>query len=977
MPLIQEMFDKGLVTKRHSTFLRPGELQQSDDCVYRIFDPAIHRAPGRTVFNSTALSASPIKGLAHLLFDLTTDSDLIVAYHTTKLHTAPFAAITGTFTALLDDIPALPDVGTETMVPVPFGDRYHLLIPGAFPRRIGYARPSGGDVASSTIAGNGITVTTTTAKGFKNTVVGQGVSGTGIPAGTRIASKTSDTVIVLDTASTPATITITLSSTAFLQQQVAGLLPTSEPVTATQTADAGDAWSSVLGTGFYWFIYTEMVMPGIIDDESTGFLESGFIGAMSVAQITATATQAVNITRPTSVVNTVANGTNATTHWQVYMSDVSKDAVTKPSLATFKRIGGPIAIATTSFKFKDTQATQPTGGGYAPPTANTTIAGLTALDTPSGAHTAYDGSVASNPGPVERGSAYQTFGFTNNGLTVVGVEVKIYMKGIVVIGSIRLRTSSKVSTQKSFGGLVIQNVITLGSPTDTWAESWVASDFINGTFLLDLRLKGGVIDGITVKVYYTGTDVNRNGRQFRTVTYRDQVGTIVSDTVAASLYQPTTGDVFAGSMVINDPNDPSIVRFSLPGTATMFPKPYFLRFQLPDRKDRITYIKRVGQVLLVAMRDHIQRVNYLPTELDTDFQQGLAHEDLVVDHGIPGPLAAVLVDMGNGPVLAYVSMKGLHVTDGITSRFLNIDLDWGATVDVSKLDKCILRVYTKENWIVLFYVPQGVTHSTPTRAMIFSYAPDRIKEGGLLAAVGPIKVAARSACAAILNGTAYILTGHNSLGKVYVEDQVLALPAGYTVLDSAGAEAAITIVPTIKTRRIYPSGLGRQAREQRIYMMSDAHGAIVSASSSTTLDSTTVTSAALFGSVLVGMLVRGTGVQPDTVVTAKASSSSITISRAATVTGTATLTFDDGVFSVTVRGQDIGYVVGSLETVYDTTRVGGLTVMHPDNMKESFELLIAKVTLPDSSTAAFDVGMRLHYFAYLQTDAGQETNTAP
>lgn len=64
----------------------------------------------------------------------------------------------------------------------------------------------------------------------------------------------------------------------------------------------------------------------------------------------------------------------------------------------------------------------------------------------------------------------------------------------------------------------------------------------------------------------------------------------------------------------------------------------------------------------------------------------------------------------------------------------------------------------------------------------------------------------------------------------------------------------------------------------------------------TTATSTTVTSAALFGAVgsgpvFVGMKVTGTGIAANTYVTAKASDSSITISVAATATGTPTLTF--------------------------------------------------------------------------------------
>ena len=56
----------------------------------------------------------------------------------------------------------------------------------------------------------------------------------------------------------------------------------------------------------------------------------------------------------------------------------------------------------------------------------------------------------------------------------------------------------------------------------------------------------------------------------------------------------------------------------------------------------------------------------------------------------------------------------------------------------------------------------------------------------------------------------------------------------------------------------------------------------------TTNTNTTVTSAALFGSVDVGMNISGTGIPANNYVTAKASTSSITIKVAATATGTPT-----------------------------------------------------------------------------------------
>ena len=64
--------------------------------------------------------------------------------------------------------------------------------------------------------------------------------------------------------------------------------------------------------------------------------------------------------------------------------------------------------------------------------------------------------------------------------------------------------------------------------------------------------------------------------------------------------------------------------------------------------------------------------------------------------------------------------------------------------------------------------------------------------------------------------------------------------------------------------------------------------ALTAKTCTTTNTSTTVTSAALFGDVEVGMDISGTGIPANNYVTAKASTSSITIKVAATATGTPT-----------------------------------------------------------------------------------------
>jgi hypothetical protein len=673
------------------------------------------------------------------------------------------------------------------------------------------------------------------------------------------------------------------------------------------------------------------------------------------------------------------------------MSDRGTDTVTKPSLATFKRIGQPIDISLTTFLFTDTQLTQGPSG----PTANTTLSGVTTLVTPSGAHVAHDGSSAGNASTTtDLGNKFTTFGFVSSGAvnggtltgseTVTGIEVLTYGRDTDASVILTSTTNTRRSTPQ-FPTMKNWSTIQTGGPMDTWGQVWLPADFTNASgFGLEYRARarGGqqpsLTDGITVKIYYTGTSVNRNGVPFRTVTYRSQVGTSVTD--SAIQYPPpaTTGDVFQGSLVLNSANDPAKLIYSLPDNPDAFPKPYFLRFNLPA-KDIVTNIKRLGQILIVGLRDCIQRVNYLPTELDTQITGGggSAHEDLATDHGIVGPRAACLFDFpGAGPVLAYVSYKGLHITDGVTTKFLNVDLDWVNTVNLDNISTCVLVNYPQEEWLVFFYNPVGASHTQNTRAFVIPYAIDKTKENGTLPVVGPLTVSGRSSCSASISGRTYLLTGHQTLGKVYVEDQGITIAAGYTVADSSGSQVTVTAVPLIKTRRIYPSGLGRQARDQRVYVMTDALGAAITVVSSTTSASATVTSAALFGSVTTGMLVTGDGIQPDTIVTAVGSTSSITLSKAATATGVGvTLTFSTGTLSLTVAGQDTNAALATLETQQQDTRVGGLVVYHADNLKESVEYTFTKAT-DGSSSFAVAAALRLHYFARMSGAAGQETHRA-
>jgi len=994
--LIQETFDGGVVTKRNPTMLRPGEIQEASDCVYRKFDPTIHGVAGRTEFNSSAISGTPaIKGLTHLSFD--EGDDLLVAYAGTNLYGASFTSLSGSFTQI-QGVGTLENDGSETLEVVHFSNAYYLLPSRNRPRRVSYINAPRTTNTSSTMAGDGVTLTTTTANGFANVIVGQSVTGTGIIAGAKVQVKNSTTSVTLTPGgSTPGAIAdIVFTEALITEARIAGLDPVSKFILTQIVVNTGTgSWNSQLGNGFYWFLLTEMYIPGKIDDINTGFVESGFTGEIQRAQITDYTNQSISITYGTATfpfVNSLANDRLPATHWQVYMSEKQVDGTAKPSLATFKRIGAPIPVATTTATLRDDVSND----GPKNPTAHADLsgAGRSTFDNPLLGYKPHDsgdffGGMSSTA--ADAIILLRAFGFVGTG-AVTGVTVRVYGRadpsGSATTRAhgyayFRRQDQTKRSLAHHFEFTPDWTTVTFGGQFDTWGASWTDGDFADGAFELVIE-KGAsaaiqrlVVDGVDVTIHFTGTSVNLNGLPFRVITFRSQVGITVSDSANLPNPEATTGDTFNGSIVTNWRGHPNALRYSLPGLPESWPLSYVMYLQ-SRKKDEVTFVRTLSQVLIVGLSSSIKRVNYLPTENDTDFTSGLAHEDLAIDHGIAGPHAATLFDMGGGGVLlAYVSYKGIHVTDGITTRFLNIDLDWENTVDVNNLDTCILRNYTKENWLVLFYAPAGTSHGKNTRAIIFSYSPEKIKDGGMLPAIGPMKVSARSAVEVTLNGVPYYLTGHQATGKVYVEDQGLTLPASYTVANSAGSEAAISLTPRIITRRFYPAGVGRQTREERTYLHCNAAGASITAASNTTIDSTAVTSSALFGNVTVGMLVTGTEILPGTIVTAKTDSNNITISQAAIATGTGiTLTFTNGTVSITVRGQNIGEVITQLNTGYISTQIGGLVRLHLDNLRQALELQFDKVLLPSGAQQSLSTGMQLNYFAYLATDMGQETDSA-
>lgn len=1007
---VQEFFNKGLVNVRDASLLTPGELQQCDHCVYRPFDPAIHSAPGRQAIHSAAFTG-PVKGLAWLSADNTADQ--LLAYNGPNLYLAEFTAITGLTWKQCQGVGTLHDDGDEEMVTVKYDTAYYILNGKDANRRLGFVTPASKVITTCTISG-GVTVTSSQAKIFTDLVIGQTVTGTGVPAGTVISNKiytiTSGSYVVtsltLSQTCSNGAVTLTFTADTFVNGRVMGMVATgamlNDPTVNTGAAYAWPSSGDFGGKGFYWVFYTEAFIPSELDDYAAGFVESACTVKdkdLKRFEITTPGTQGVTVRRNDSLVNDGGTDKVAATHWIIYMSPRSGDPLSIPSRNLFVRVGGPIPISSTTQDITTTATDSDWHFGTATTDAAGygTVAGRNGVLAPGGDFARFD-----NDGEA---LIITGFGIATSALTVTGIELEIGMAYNNAHGADGSGLAMYLERVNGGGTVTKSSVGVLakikGGPASSWRtlnfggnfdqfdpspSAWVGTDFFNdgsGSFRVFIRCywETGNLDYFKIKVHYNGFPPNTLGANYRTVTYRSQVGTTVID--SAALPPPigaSTGAVFRGQSVTNSRTTRNGIFYSLPGFPEYYPKPYFMTFDSP-KKDIVTCIKRVGSSLVVGLQDTIHRVNFLPTELDTDSTNGLAYEPIATEHGITGPRAAAVVDIpGLGTVLAYCSFKGIHYTDSIRPRFLNTDLDWNGTVKRTALASVVLAVYPAMNWLVMYYCPAGATHNRNTRALIFDYSPDKLKDGPggvTLPAIGPVTVSGRSATSATLAGVDYYLTGHEVSGFVYAEDQGSALPTGYFTQEvtDPSVHTVTKNTPNIRTRLFYAAGVERDTRNERTYLRYDNDGPVVTITGCTLLG-TSVAKTNAFGSVIPGMTVSGEGIRPGTIVISVTSDDSATLSHAVDTAGTTDLTFDTGTLQITQRGQGMREDMETIESGYISTHEGNLNDIHLDNTRQALEIQITKATLPDGSLVDLSTAMRLHYFTSLVSETGIETGRA-
>lgn len=546
------------------------------------------------------------------------------------------------------------------------------------------------------------------------------------------------------------------------------------------------------GTGYYFFFYTEIVNPDGPDEIESALGNDVVPPSISVPNFT----DGVTVTLPATKDNSTA------THRRIYIVGAKTSSIWNPFYLVEAREIATIDIAQTSIIF-GLNATSTTKESKAP-TATTGSSGWT---NPNNIFTARDGNLATADFNGRTLLAL-TFGLAASYTAVQGVEVQIDWS---TLGSPSGTAIVELSWNAGANWTApVQVPITEFSPLLStanvggrnyrWGRTWSSAEFNNANFRVRVTTQGGSttgtmkIDYLQVNVYHgasTGTEPVKLGYYPITSVKIGPTVTVLSSNTPPPI--ASTGDIYEAQMVLNDVSKQSTIRWSRVDEPDYFPSIYTLTLPVADR---IRVIKRVNNLLIVGLDNHIFRINFLPISADVSFETGRCYEPIAEDHGMVSTQGyALFSPNGASGQLAYVSATGLRYTDGIGTHTLTEDLDWANTVNITKLDKCVLVNDPNLYALIFYYIPAGDNSSTyPTRALYLNYHPSKIKEDGGLAVAGPVTVDVGSSTIGYISRLPVHLTG-NSTGTVSVEDR---------------GEGSVEV--DILTRDIYPDAIGSSFR---------------------------------------------------------------------------------------------------------------------------------------------------------------------
>lgn len=774
-----EYLNGGLVDGPDPATLQAGQLADLQNAVYKPNAPALQRAEGRATWGTATAASSDVAGLRDAHFDN--------------------------------------------------GDHYLIaMISGA---TAAYVTASVSGIASSGVFGVLTTAVTAAASGLEC-----------VQYQNRFYLFNGTTA--LDTATSAVTGYPNTNQVFYLSATAAGTPPSVRqhgmlPVTATPNYTTASGTFALTVTGYYEYWTTEVAK--FTANGAATELESTFAGSPATVWIT-TATMVPILEIPPAR-NLI------TTHCRIYRSP-KKDAASDTMFPAGFMVGEQsLTTANASATFADTQVVSNTGPKFAGSFGVSPVYGD--FSNASGM-AVVGGSSALATVPAAMGPQQSLYNFNFGGFvgSIVGIQVNV--TAAVTAGGAPVQlgvtlgnrgSDGRFTTVENFGvqrpwavaksGLITATaagtpqVLVLGGATDRWwAQSFPGftdSDF-GTTFMVLLGAvhpgipgnKALAVDAVSVTVYYAGSTPSQV--VFPTVVYTfGDVST--QEGKNGPPPSSSTGDFFEDALVVNDISNRSMIRYSYAGSPEYFPGTYFLDFETRDN-DVVRAIKVVNNRLIVGLERSVWRVNYLPSERDASFDRGKALDPITLQYGCVNAMCMCTFSMDESTqLLAFVSWKGIHITDGYSFRTLTNNLDWSAIMPRTASANPIALINDPENQDLVFYYRTDGMGSNACRALHLSYAAQHLLDGQRLKISGKTfmdnwtsagqRAGLRSAWPIPRdNGDTTIFLGYGSAtaaggGRVYQE-------TGSDIPNSA-PEMSFT------TRRMFLAGESKEFRLNEVY----------------------------------------------------------------------------------------------------------------------------------------------------------------
>ena len=768
MPRKVEPLNGGLVTDRDPMLLKPGQLANIRNMVYKNGAVVLERAPGRAVFGAVSATATAVAGLRDMHFD--SGDHFLVAMAGTKYRTAPMGD-TGTFSDL-----ATIASGTSLEV-VQYRNRFFLM---------------NGSTADATAIGT-------------NVVVYQSATAAGTPLTTRNHG-------LLPVNAAP---NITTAGGGQFSQTATGYFEYWTTELSHFTQDGADnvlesAFSSDNGVSTIFISATSVVpsvqLPAVRNATTTHWrvyrspkktlnTDKEFPIGFMVGEMSTGASAFADTTAVASASSFPASGNNS----GYFSAWTSTGTVTADdNVYASGTVGANVAFTEQGFYAFSL-------GGF--------VGAVKGIAVEFQAYI----SAGSAPLPVRVavGKRDSTTGTWKFGRYYRGHEAQILP--IVGYKSAIVTGTNSASPQ----------TITVGGSTDRWfptdGTGLNDSDFDSTVMVAFGISKPNTSIGVDyLKLYiYYGASLES------TVVYPTVVYTFGDITAQESKNLPApssnTGDLYQDALVVNDMSNPSLIRYSFPGLVDSFPPSYYLDFETREN-DIVRHIRVVNNRLVVGLDTSLWRVNYLPSERDASFDRGKAVEMISRSLGIVNPMCACTFTIdGQTEQLAFVSNKGVHTTDAYNFITRTKNQAWRNYISLTSTSTPIALLNDPENRTLRFYYRNDSLGNETFMCLWLSYDSADVDSEGNFKVSGPCHVrnfdpAAGGTYASVESAWAVPRAGGNTGIYIGYGGTSVAAGAAKVYFETGTTIPSNDDTAQYTTRRIYEAGITGE------WMLDDLYG---------------------------------------------------------------------------------------------------------------------------------------------------------